>query len=112
VPTLSGDSRFTVISSTKAYAEVAVVQRALDLLEALAEQDPAYPEIGVSELARRVKLSKSTTARLVSNLAVRGYVEQNPETAKCSLGPALLLSLIHKSEPTRHLRISYCGLWV
>jgi DNA-binding IclR family transcriptional regulator len=43
-------------------------------------------EIGVSELARRLGLGKSTVHRLLSTLVAQGLVEKNPETGGYRLG--------------------------
>lgn len=43
-------------------------------------------DIGVRELARRLALSPTIVQRLVSSLAVRGYIEKNPETSRYRLG--------------------------
>jgi IclR family KDG regulon transcriptional repressor len=70
--------------------EVASVQRALDLLEAMAHLPADTSEIGISDLSKQTRLSKSTVARLVSNLESRGYVGQNPATEKYHLGWKIL----------------------
>lgn len=43
-------------------------------------------ELGVSQVARRLGVAKSTAHRLLSTLAERGLVEQNPETGRYRLG--------------------------
>lgn len=43
-------------------------------------------EIGVSELARRLGLGKSTVHRLLTTLVAEGLVEKNPETGAYRLG--------------------------
>jgi DNA-binding IclR family transcriptional regulator len=43
-------------------------------------------ELGVSELARRLKLGKSTVHRALGALAAEGLIEQNPETGNYRLG--------------------------
>lgn len=48
------------------------------------------PLLGVSELARDVGLSRSTTHRYVSTLATLGYLQQDPPTRKYRLGPRVL----------------------
>jgi IclR family transcriptional regulator, KDG regulon repressor len=43
-------------------------------------------ELGVSELARRLGLGKSTVHRVLGTLASEGLIEQNPETGNYRLG--------------------------
>lgn len=50
------------------------IERALDIIEVLAEERAG---LGVTELANRVELHKSTAHRLLSTLARRNYVEKN-----------------------------------
>jgi IclR family KDG regulon transcriptional repressor len=59
------------------------LERGLDILEMIEAESG---DIGVRELARRVGLSPTIVQRLVSSLAVRGYIEKNPETARYRLG--------------------------
>lgn len=49
------------------------IDRALDIIEVLAEEQDG---LGVTELANRVKLHKSTAHRLLSTLVRRNYVEK------------------------------------
>jgi IclR family transcriptional regulator, KDG regulon repressor len=63
------------------------LQRALSLLEALAE---TRGEIGIAELSRRVGLHVSTTHRLLATLIPPGYARQNPDTGRYALGPKVL----------------------
>lgn len=49
----------------------------------------AHPSYGVSELARRLDLSTSTTHRLLQTLAAEHLVEQDPETGRYHLGLAV-----------------------
>jgi IclR family pca regulon transcriptional regulator len=46
--------------------------------------------LGVSDLAREVGLSRSTTHRYISTLAALGYLQQDPTTRKYRLGPRVL----------------------
>ena len=59
------------------------VDRAAALLLALGE---VQGEAGVTELARRLGLHKSTASRLLATLEKRGLVEQDDETGKYRLG--------------------------
>jgi IclR family acetate operon transcriptional repressor len=62
------------------------LERALDLLEALAGAD----ELGVSEVAARTGLVPSTAHRLLATLVARGYAAQSPATGRYLLGYKLL----------------------
>jgi len=68
---------------------IAVLDRALDLLEALAET-PAGAPLGVSEVARRVGVTKSAAFRILANLERRGYVAKDPVSARYTLGTHLV----------------------
>lgn len=58
------------------------VTTALDLLDCFALDE----ELGVSDLARRLGVAKSTAHRILSTLCARGLTEQNPETGQYRLG--------------------------
>jgi DNA-binding IclR family transcriptional regulator len=58
------------------------VLTALDLLDCFEDDD----EIGVSDLARRLGVAKSTAHRLLTTLVSRGYAERNPESGRYRLG--------------------------
>jgi DNA-binding IclR family transcriptional regulator len=62
---------------------VAAVQRALAVLDALADADS---ELGTNELARRTGLNPSTVSRLLATLVAGGLVEHVPETGRYRLG--------------------------
>jgi DNA-binding IclR family transcriptional regulator len=68
---------------------IAVLDRALDLLEALAEA-PAGAALGVSEVARRAGVTKSAAFRILANLERRGYVAKDPVSARYTLGTHLV----------------------
>lgn len=59
------------------------VSRALDLLEAFSAREGA---LGVTELARKLRLHKNNVFRLLATLETRGYVEQDRETERYRLG--------------------------
>jgi len=76
------------------------VDRAAALLLALGESpSPA----GVTELARRLGLHKSTASRLLATLQRRGLVEQDDETGKYRLG-LVVIRLAERAERTLDLR--------
>src|SRR5207248_5661415 len=51
---------------------------------------PDRPALGISELARQLGLTRSTTHRYVATLANLGYLEQDDSTRKYRLGPRVL----------------------
>jgi len=65
--------------STLSNNTVQVLERALDILEALI----AVPGgLGISEISGKTQLPVSTVHRLLKVLKKRGYADQNPETRK------------------------------
>jgi DNA-binding IclR family transcriptional regulator len=71
-----------------AVRRVAAVERALAVLDALAE---AGGELGTNELARRTGINASTVSRLLATLASSGLVEHVEATGRYRLG----LRLVH-----------------
>jgi IclR family KDG regulon transcriptional repressor len=61
---------------------VAAVDRALKLLEAVAES----PNIGLSELSRLTGMTKTLAFRMASTLEARGYLLKDPITRSYALG--------------------------
>ena len=76
------------------------VDRAASLLLALGE---SAGEAGVTELARRLGLHKSTASRLLATLERRGLVEQDEESGKYRLG-LVVIRLAERAERTLDLR--------
>jgi IclR family pca regulon transcriptional regulator len=77
------------------------LERGLLILSTFSE---ARPVLGIADLARAAGLNKSTTYRYVATLAKLGYVQQDPETRKYSLGPRVVdlgLAAINSMEITR-----------
>ncbi len=74
-------------STSSGGSRVQSLDRALDILEALAA---AGSEIGVSDLSERVGLHVSTVHRLLSVLVSRGYARQNAPSGRYTLGSQLL----------------------
>lgn len=64
-------------------ARLSSVATAFRLLNAFSEEEV---EIGVSTLAKRLGIAKSTVHRLAVTLVAEGVLEQNPETEKYRLG--------------------------
>jgi IclR family pca regulon transcriptional regulator len=63
------------------------LERGLGILAAFT---PTQPLFGVSELARAVGLSRSTTHRYMATLSRLGYLQQDPATRRYRLGPRVL----------------------
>src|SRR5215469_5685562 len=76
MPTTTGDPRFSQS-----------LERGLAVL---ATFTPDRPALGISELARRLDLTRSTTHRYVATLATLGYLQQDEVTRKYRLGPRVL----------------------
>jgi IclR family transcriptional regulator, pca regulon regulatory protein len=77
------------------------LERGLMILSSFSEVTPV---LGVAELSRSVGLNKSTTYRYVATLAKLGYVQQDPETKRYSLGPRVIdlgFAAINSMEITR-----------
>jgi IclR family pca regulon transcriptional regulator len=63
------------------------LERGLGILAAFT---PTQPSLGVSELAREVGLSRSTTHRYMSTLTRLGYLQQDAASRRYRLGPRVL----------------------
>jgi IclR family transcriptional regulator, KDG regulon repressor len=61
------------------------VSTAIDVLECLMREE----EVGVSDVARRLGVAKSTAHRLLTTLCSRGLAERNPDTGRYRLGMRL-----------------------
>lgn len=67
---------------------IASVVRALDVLMHIAQSE--RPDVGVTEVARELRLSKAVVHRLLATLASRDLVQLHPETRRYQLGPSAL----------------------
>jgi len=63
------------------------IARAVAILQAF---DATWPELGVTELAHRTGLDKSTVYRLLSALQQGGLIAQDAATSRYRLGPGLV----------------------
>src|SRR5690625_5050298 len=72
---------------TKGTTSVQAVDRALTIIELLKNNTHG---LGVTELANRLDVAKSTVHRLLTSLRNKGYVQQNAVTEKYELGLKLL----------------------
>lgn len=62
------------------------VTTAIHLMKAFSEEEA---ELGISELAKRLKIAKSTVHRLATALLDEGLLEQNPDSGRYRLGIGL-----------------------
>lgn len=76
----------TKIGRSRSIYDVAVLQKALDLLEVLAEE----PDLGLSELSEKTGASKASTYRMLSTLESRGFVMKRGDTRKYAPGVQLV----------------------
>ena len=73
-------------SDPGAVYDVAVLQKALDLLELITEAG----DLGLAELSGRTGASKASSFRVLTTLARRGYVTKDPVTRRYAPGPRLI----------------------
>jgi DNA-binding IclR family transcriptional regulator len=78
--------RLSRASSANGVGRLSSVSTAVRLLKAFSEEQV---EIGISDLAKRLGVAKSTVHRLAVTLVAQGMLEQNPDTGKYRLGMAL-----------------------
>lgn len=90
-------------SETTVEGAVHSVTTALDVLDCFQYDE----ELGVTEIARRLGIAKSTAHRLLSSLCARGFTEKIPGTGHYQLGLHLyeLGQLAQDRLPTRHLAL-------
>ena len=65
---------------------VPAVERAVGMLRVLGD---GQPDASLTELARRLRIHKSTAHAILATLAEHGFVDRDPETRRYRLGPAL-----------------------
>jgi IclR family transcriptional regulator, acetate operon repressor len=78
----------TMAEAPAASQTIAGVERALDVLSLFGDDD--VTDLGVTEVADRLDLSKSVVHRILSSLRVKGYVELDEDSRRYRLGPAIL----------------------
>lgn len=61
------------------------IEKALEILVAFT---PYNQEMGTGEISQKLGLHKATASRILRTLADKGFLQQDPETKKFSLGPA------------------------
>ena len=88
------------ISTEGSSSSLRSVGTALDVLECFATDG----ELGVSDIARRLGIAKSTAHRLLQTLVSRGFIEQDRESGRYRLGIHIyeLGALAHARNEIRH----------
>lgn len=76
-----------IYSEKRDSSTVQTIERAASIMRSFSEFEP---ELGVTELSRRLGLHKSTVYRILSALQREGFVGQNPATGKYRLGVGLI----------------------
>jgi DNA-binding IclR family transcriptional regulator len=71
------------------------VQLAIDVLEAVAF---SADELGVTQIAERLNMTKGSVHRHLQTLVERGYLAQNPATSRYAIGPKSRLLARHAPE--------------
>lgn len=84
---LNAISKQDKVAAPRTSGYIQSVDRALSILELFSKE---RPEIGVSDIARLLSLNKSTAFGLLCTLERRGYVEQNPNNGRYSLGMKMI----------------------
>lgn len=91
------------------------VKNALRILKSFTMDEP---EKRISDLAKSLKLSKSTISRTMSTLASEGFVVKDPETQKYRLGLSILslsgivnshMDIHRESMPVLNKLVNNCG---
>lgn len=77
--------------------------RGLRILEAYTSKKQSW---GVRELGRELEINAATTYRLITALASRGYLQQNPETQKYHLGPKIVQIAANYSTQNSLIEVS------
>lgn len=78
--------------------------KAMEVLECFTKEQP---ELGVSDIAHRLGLQKSSVHNILSTFEMMGYVEQNPDTHRYYLGIRLMhFSYIINSHMGLHKAVS------
>jgi DNA-binding IclR family transcriptional regulator len=73
-------------SARPAKARLSSVANSIRLLNSFSGEED---ELGITTLAARMRLAKSTVHRLATTLTAAGFLEQNRDTGKYRLGMAL-----------------------
>jgi IclR family KDG regulon transcriptional repressor len=85
------------MASEQEKGTVRAVERALDILLCFAGTET---ELGLSDIAKRIGLHKSTVHRLLASLEAKGFIRRHPNTDKYRLGWSVLelVSNVYQSD--------------
>jgi DNA-binding IclR family transcriptional regulator len=73
---------------TQSYRSIQSLDRAFDILSTLGQAGPKG--LGLKDICAVTKLHASTAHHLISTMVTRGYLSQDPDSRRYTLGPALL----------------------
>jgi DNA-binding IclR family transcriptional regulator len=76
------------MSESSSVTTIASIERATDVLLYMASANGS--DLGVTEIASDLGLSKAVVHRILSSLRTRGFVRVDPDSRRSSLGPAAL----------------------
>lgn len=76
------------MSDTEPKSLIATVERATDVLTLFTRVERR--DLGVTEIANELQLSKAVIHRILNTLAAKGFIETDHETRRYRLGPAVL----------------------
>ena len=76
------------MSESSSVTTIASIERATDVLLYMASANGS--DLGVTEIASDLGLSKAVVHRILSSLRTRGFVRVDPDSRRYSLGPAAL----------------------
>lgn len=93
-------------SATSERRVIGSLQKAFDILDLFSA---STPELGITDIAQKLELHKSTASGLVYTLETGGYLEQNPENKKYRLGLKLMerASVLLKQLEIRQIALPY-----
>jgi DNA-binding IclR family transcriptional regulator len=86
-PGPTAHQRSNGVSDAQAASRALVVEKAMDVLQCLADADE---ELGITEISRQLGIGKSTVHRLLATLQRRHFVRSNPRTRAYSLDYGIL----------------------
>ena len=84
---------------TRGTQTIAGVERALDVLGLFADREAS--DLGVTEIAEALDLSKAVVHRILSSFRVKGFVELDEDTRRYRIGPRTLtvgMSYLHRLD--------------